>query len=57
MVIIYFFISVGIECVQYIESVFISTVGRFFETNDIFLNTIGGAIGYILYDKHIRGML
>ena len=47
-------ISISIECIQYIESILIAGVGRFFEVNDILLNTFGGILGYIIFDKYIR---
>lgn len=57
MLIICFLVSFGIESFQYIESILISGVGRFIETNDILLNTIGGVLGYIFYDRRLRKLL
>lgn len=49
--------SLGIEVIQYIESILIAGVSRFFEINDILLNTLGGMIGYLLYNKYIKKLL
>lgn len=57
MLIICFLVSFGIESFQYIESILISGVGRFIETNDIILNTIGGVLGYIFYNRCLRKLL
>lgn len=46
--------SIGIESFQYIESILISGVQRFIETNDVILNTSGGVLGYLLYDRYLR---
>lgn len=54
IVLICFFVSLSIECLQYLESIIIPSVGRFCETNDIILNTFGGGIGYIIYYKYLR---
>ena len=47
-------VSTSIECIQYIESILIAGVSRFFEINDILLNTFGGVFGYIVFDRYIR---
>ncbi|AIY83428.1 vanZ like family protein [Clostridium baratii str. Sullivan] len=57
ILLICFCTSLGIECIQYIESIIIPSVGRFFETNDILLNTAGGIFGYIMYDKYLRKII
>lgn len=57
MLIICFLVSLGIESFQYIESILISGVGRFIETNDIILNTTGGVLGYIFYDRCLSKLL
>ncbi|MBY0753939.1 VanZ family protein [Clostridium sardiniense] len=57
ILLICFFISLSIECLQYLESINIPSVGRFFETNDIILNTLGSGFGYIIYDKYLRRIL
>lgn len=54
ILLICFLISLSIECLQYLESIIIPSVGRFFETNDIILNTLGGGLGYRIYDKYLR---
>lgn len=33
------------------------SVGRFFETNYIILNTSGFGLGYIIYNKYLRKIL
>ena len=57
ILLICFFVSLSIECIQYLESIIIPSVGRFFETNDVILNTIGAGFGYIIYDKYLRKIL
>lgn len=57
MLIICFLVSLGIESFQYIESILIAGVGRFIETNDIILNTTGGVLGYIFYDRCLSKLL
>lgn len=57
ILLICFSVSVSIECLQYLESIIIPSVGRFFETNDIILNTLGAGFGYIIYDKYLRKIL
>lgn len=57
ILIICFFVSLSIECIQYLESIIIPSVGRFFEANDMILNTIGAGFGYIIYDKYLRKIL
>ncbi|MGL5416464.1 MAG: VanZ family protein [Clostridium sp.] len=42
-------ISTFIETTQLILSLVIPNTFRFFEINDIILNTLGGVIGYVLY--------
>lgn len=54
MLLICCLVSLSIECIQYLESIIIPSVGRFFETNDIILNTLGGGLGYIIYDRYLR---
>ena len=43
-----FLISLFIECSQLILSLLFPNVVRYFEVNDLLLNTIGGIMGYIL---------
>lgn len=57
ILLICFFVSLSIECLQYLESIIIPSVGRFFETNDMILNTLGAGFGYIIYDKYLRKIL
>lgn len=57
ILIICLFVSLSIECLQYLESIIIPSVGRFFETNDMILNTLGAGFGYIIYDKYLRKIL
>ena len=57
ILLICFFVSLSIECLQYLESIIIPSVGRFFETNDMILNTFGAGFGYIIYDKYLRKIL
>lgn len=57
ILIICFFVSLSVECLQYLESIIIPSVGRFFETNDMILNTFGAGFGYIIYDKYLRKIL
>lgn len=57
IILICFLISLSIECLQYVESIIIPSVGRFFETNDIILNTLGAEVGYIIYNKYLRKLL
>lgn len=57
ILLICFFVSLSIECIQYLESIIIPSVGRFFETNDMILNTLGAGFGYIIYDKYLRKIL
>lgn len=45
-----FLVSCFIECSQVIESLSVPLVSRYFETADIILNTLGGIIGYYLYN-------
>lgn len=52
-----FLVSLSIECLQYIESTMLPSVGRFFETNYIILNTSGFGLGYIIYNKYLRKIL
>lgn len=57
IILICFLVSLSIECLQYLESIIIPSVGRFFETNDIILNTLGAGVGYIIYNKYLRKLL
>lgn len=57
IILICFLVSLSIECLQYLESIIIPSVGRFFETNDIILNTLGAGAGYIIYNKYLRKLL
>lgn len=43
-----FCISLFIECTQIILSLVFPNVCRYFEVNDLLLNTLGGVIGYII---------
>lgn len=56
ILLICFFVSLSIECLQYLESIIIPSVGRFFETNDIVLNTTSGFLGYLIYNKYLRNV-
>lgn len=57
ILLICFLVSLSIECIQYLESIIIPSVGRFFETNDMILNTFGAGTGYIMYNKYLRKLL
>ena len=57
IILICFLVSLSIECIQYLESIIIPSVGRFFETNDMILNTFGAGTGYIMYNKYLRKLL
>lgn len=57
IILICFLVSLSIECLQYLESIIIPSVGRFFETNDIILNTFGAGTGYIMYNKYLKKLL
>lgn len=57
MLIICFVVAFGIEFIQYIESILIAGVGRFIETNDVILNTTGGMLGYLFYNRYLRNLL
>lgn len=57
VVLICLLVSIGIEYFQYIESILISGVGRFIETNDVILNTAGGMLGYLFYNRYLRSLL
>ncbi|WP_297630916.1 VanZ family protein [uncultured Clostridium sp.] len=48
-------ISTFIEATQLIISLVIPNTMRFFEINDIILNTLGGVIGYVLYKGIVEG--
>ncbi|MGG7161196.1 VanZ family protein [Clostridium baratii] len=57
IILVCFLVSLSIECLQYLESIIIPSVGRFFETNDMILNTFGAGTGYIMYNKYLRKLL
>lgn len=57
IIVICFLFSLGIEILQYIESLLIPSLRRYFETNDILLNTAGGVFGYIIYDRYLRKII
>ncbi len=46
-----FLISLFIESTQVILSLIFPNICRFFETNDLILNSIGGVLGWKLYKK------
>ncbi len=48
MMLVSFCISLFIECTQIILSLVFPNVCRYFEVNDLLLNTLGGVIGYII---------
>lgn len=52
-----FFISLFIESTQVVLSLVFPNVVRFFEINDIILNTIGGLLGYYLYKIYKKILL
>lgn len=56
IMIISFLISLFIECTQIILSIIFPNVCRYFEVNDLFLNTFGGVIGYLLA-KYFKDIL
>lgn len=46
-----FLISLFIESTQVVLSLIVPNISRFFEINDLILNSVGGVLGWKLYNN------
>ena len=49
-----FCLSLSIETLQLLSG-YIGNIGRAFDVDDILLNTVGALVGFVVYDKFIKG--